>query len=297
MSLLLLPQSIISDIVFRCLYQAESHEGWHLRRVCSKPCPDLSPTLTVLDVFNDEVLFACFVLKLQLPSLRSNGYYLSHVRDSFIARSRLGAILSTPSSHPPAWFANVRHALSILRLGAELPTGSPYLSPSHRRSRFPLFQRTESSTVSSDRASEAICGVIASYFAFREYDYETSGAYDSDSLDYLQRSPTFWLFAAACYTGDLDLLCDAFTDIKATFQFVGIKEAPNSHNVQHGFQVQGESQLYPSEESPPGLSTSVGGGHAQMVSRLLEHGFKANAVSLQDPHRCLPLWRRAKLEY
>ena len=282
MSLLLLPQSIISDIVVRCLYQAESHEGWHLRPVCSKPCPDLLPTLTVLDVFNDEVLFAYFVLKLHLPSLRSKGYYLPHVRSSFIVRSRLGSELATPSSHAPPWFANVRHALSILRLRTVSPTESSHQSPSHASSRFPLFQRTHSSTVSSDRASAAICGVIASYFAFREYDYETSGAYDSDSLVYLQRSPTFWLFAAACYTGDLDLLCDAFTAIKTTFQFVGIKEAPNSHNVQHGFQVRGESQLYPSEESPPGLSTSVGGGHAQMMSCLLEHGFKTNAVSLQD---------------
>ena len=106
---------------------------------------------------------------------------------------------------------------------------------------------------------------------------------ESDSSEYLQCPPRFWLFAAACYIGDAELLYSALVDLRTDFDSIDGSGTPQAYNLQFGPVGKGERPLQLWKEAlPPCLSIAARGGHAQTVQHLLEYGFDINAVSPQD---------------
>lgn len=91
----------------------------------------------------------------------------------------------------------------------------------YKSHRFPLFQKANSRIIPKNWASEAICGAVVSYFELDELEDHLSRNTESSSSEYLQRTPSFWLFAAACYAGDLELLCDTLADLQIRFEPMG----------------------------------------------------------------------------
>lgn len=229
------------------------------------------------------MLYAYFVLNLKSQFLGSIGTHLGYARDAFLAMPRLQASLKTSPPDMPAWLVNIKDALSVLRSRTDLHMCHDHALSDHRRYRFPLLERIDSRIVSDDWASEAICGAVVSYFELWEVNDHLTRNTDSANSGYMERSPTFWVFAAACYAGRLQLLRSALAQLQVNFESMGGSGARQTKYLQNGLQGKGERQPYHWKDAlSPCLSIAARRGHAQVVHYLLQCGCEANAISPQN---------------
>ena len=242
------------------------------------------------DLFNDEVLYVRFMLVLGwpgLPSLRLDGrgpcfpggtnpnhgrYPPSYEEDSFTISLKLQKSLEKDSANHPVWLVNIRAAIASLQARLESEPLSRHL---YECCRFPLFHRPAVGLASAKIASTVVCISVASHFNLEGLEKRLDlNEHSVPSSEYLQHSPTFWLFTTACYTGDAELLQSSLAYLTSKFEVMAgieIEDTRWTLHVPHGSIGRGQRQAYYWKDAlSPCLSIAARRGHAHIVQYLLQ---------------------------
>ena len=132
-----------------------------------------------------------------------------------------------------------------------------------------------------DAASEAVCGAVVSYFGESKVCGLLSTTVDTTTTKRHQRSTTFWLFAAACYVGDVELASRALS-----YQAAGTEDDSNQRKTSlNCIDTDGWEGSIPEKMKDAFdtcLSIAAQEGRVHMIRYLLDRGFDINATSPRD---------------